>query len=138
MQINLNPTSEKGASLCCQSSKGDPRRLSVDIIGPSLAFSGWYVTFFVARVIEGAIGSGDTSDHTVRGRAALNMHRAGWPACRAWVSDPMACYRARRPPWRAGCRNALGTGGGFSTGAGPWSFTAGLPGGSLTVSASTR
>ena len=32
-----------------ESSKGDPRRLSLDFIGPSLASSGWYVTFFVAR-----------------------------------------------------------------------------------------
>ena len=33
MQINLNPTSERGASRdACHSSKGDPRRLSLDFI----------------------------------------------------------------------------------------------------------
>ena len=52
MQINLNPTSERGASRDAvnrpRETLGDSHLISSD---PSLALSGWYVTFFVAGVI---------------------------------------------------------------------------------------
>ena len=52
MQINLNPTSERGASRDAVNRPGETLGDSHLISsGPSPAASGWYVTFFVAGVI---------------------------------------------------------------------------------------
>ena len=52
MQINLNPTSERGASRDAvnrpRETLGDSHLISSD----PRSHSGWYVTFFVARVIR--------------------------------------------------------------------------------------
>ena len=57
MQINLNPTSERGASRDAvnrpRETLGDSHLIS---IGPSLA-SGWYVTFFCCRGTRSRIPS---------------------------------------------------------------------------------
>ena len=74
------------------------------------------------------------SDHTVRGRATLNTRqiRLTRPVV-TWASDPIGVLHLGSADHHGGTGAGaltLGTGGAVSTGAGPWSFTAGSPPGS--------
>src|SRR5271157_1123804 len=96
---------------------------------------GWIIAW-------GAIGIGEVSDHTIRRRAARPPRRADWPGQAhpglrpGWRATP----GRRRPPWWGWLpeRSRWERADGSSTGAGLWSFTADLPDGSPTESASTR